>query len=230
MSGHENLGALDPEESGGKATEISDEVFRDQQSKTQASQKALKKAEQKARDKDHRLAAVIGRFLQTNSNTEVMLLIARCLDHNIPAGLILGLLALIEPEAKEEFEKLMGEAVQLLNAPTEGSRSLVEQSEFDAATLPAHVKKAIDAWGRGLLEFGLTQPTRLLATAISPKGELFPSLSQLATFLLREYLKTEKINTEYDSTHAFAELLLLNVLKQIKTQMQETKELEDGKN
>ncbi len=226
MAGLEELGALDNEEAGAKTTEISDDVFREQQKKTQTSRTALKKAEQKARDKDQRLATVIGRFLQTNSNTEVMLLIARCLDHNIPAGMILGLLALIEPEAKEEFEKLMGEAVQLLSSPESGSRSLVEQSQFDAATLPEHIKKTIDTWGHGLLKFGLTQPTRLLTTAISPEEVLFPSLSQLATFLLRQYLQNEKINVEYDSTHAFAELLLTNVLKQIKTQLKETKELE----
>jgi hypothetical protein len=228
MAGIEDLGALDGEEGGAGGAEQSDEVFRDQQKKTQAQIKAIKKAEASAKQKDHRLAGVLGKFLQSHSNTQIMLLIARCLDHNIPAGLILGLLALVEPEAQEEFEKLMGEAVQLLQAPAEGTHALVEQSEFSAEHLPQHVKLAIDSWGRGLLEFGLTQPTRLLATAWSPEKELFPSLAQLATFLLRQYLATEKINAEYDSTHAFAELLLRNVLTKISEQLGETKELGSG--
>ena len=228
MSGIENLGALDDEAGGAKAAEQSDEVFRDQQKKTQQQVTAIKKAEANAKQKDHRLAAVLGKFLQNHSNTQIMLLIARCIDHNIPAGLILGLLALVEPEAQAEFEKLMGETAQLLQAPEEGTRALVAQQDFNSAHLPEHVKLALDAWGRGLFEFGLTQPMRLLTTAASPEGELFPSLAQLATFLLQQYLAGEKINTEYASTHEFAELLLKNVLAKIREQLGGTKELGSG--
>ncbi len=222
--GLEDLNPLDDEESGSKATEISDEVFRDQVKKTQKSQKALKKAEGKARAKDDRLAKVIGKFLQTQSNTAVMLLIARCLDHNIPAGLILGILALVEAEAQKEFEVVLGESAQLLDAPKVENRSLVKNDSF-----PPEIKQALDVWSFGLLEFGLTQPTRLLATAISPEGELFPSLLKLNVFIVRDFLEKKEVHLEFKKTEEFAEFVLRSVLIKIKQQFEETKELEEGK-
>ena len=221
--GLENLNPLDNEEAGAKAAEASDEVFRDQIKKTQKSQKALKKSEQKARAKDDRLAKVIGKFLQTHSNTAVMLLISRCLDHNIPAGLILGILALVEAEAQKEFEVMLGESAQLLEAPKVGNRTLVTRGEF-----PPEIKQALDVWSFGLLEFGLTQPTRLLTTAISPEGKLFPSLQKLTTFILRDFFEKNKLETEFRKTEEFAEFVLRSVLGKIKIQLEETKELEGG--
>ncbi|MFH1375822.1 MAG: hypothetical protein ABIH35_04100 [Patescibacteria group bacterium] len=223
--GLEDLNPLDNEESGSKATEISDEVFRDQVKKAQKTQKALKKAEGKARAKDDRLAKVIGKFLQTQSNTAVMLLISRCLDHNIPAGLILGILALVEPEAQKEFEVVLGESAQLLEAPQVDKREIVKAGEF-----PPHIKQATDVWGFGLLEFGLTQPTRLLATAVSPEGELFPSLLKLTSFILREYLEKEKVEIEFAKIQTFSEFILQGVLKRISKQMEETRELKEEGN
>ncbi|MFH0776755.1 MAG: hypothetical protein V1936_04050, partial [Patescibacteria group bacterium] len=140
----ENLNPLDDESGGSKAAEINDEVFRDQMRKTQKAQKALKKAEGKARAKDDRLAKVIGKFLQNRSNTGVMILIARCLDHNIPAGLILGILALVETEAQKEFEVVLGESAQILVAPKVGERALVAHADF-----PPEVKQALDVWSFG---------------------------------------------------------------------------------
>jgi hypothetical protein len=222
--GLEDINPLDNEESGGKATEISDEVFRDQQKKAQKAHKALKKAEGKARAKDSRLAKVIGKFLQTQSNTSVMLLISRCLDHNIPAGLILGILALIESEAQKEFEVVLGESVQLLEAPEIENRALVKNGEF-----PPEVKQALDVWSFGLLEFGLTQPTRLLATAISPEGELFSSLQKLTTFVVRDFLKEKKVELGFKKIEEFSKFVLLSVLGKIKNQLEETKELGESK-
>lgn len=229
MPSIENLNPLDNESGSPKASETSDEIFRDQQGKTQAAVKAIKKAEARAKKKDSQLAKVIGRFLMTNSNTQVMILIARCLGHNIPAGFILGLLALVEPEAQEEFEKLIRGSVQLFTAPEQGNHVLAErQGEFDTGRLPKQVKQAIDVWAQDLLEFSLTQPVRLLATAVSPEGDIFASLSQLATFLLQQYLASENINAEYKGTHNFAELLLKNIFEKVREQMKNTKELEEG--
>jgi hypothetical protein len=218
--GLEDLSALDNEESGAKATEISDEVFRDKMQKTQKSQKALKKAESKARAKDDRLAKVIGKFLQTQSNTGVMILISRCLDQNIPAGLILGILALVESEAQKEFEVMLGEASQLLATPEIDNRELAKSEEF-----PLEIKQALDIWSFGLLEFGLTQPARLLATTISPDGDIFPSLTKLSSFIIRDFLQDKKVELKFAKIENFTEFVLKSVLGKIKLQFETTKSL-----
>ena len=226
--GLEELNPLDNEEAGAKATEVADEIFRENQKKTQATQKAMKKAEDSARKKDGQLAKVIGRFLQTHSNTAVMLLIARCIEQNIPAGFILGILALVEPEAREEFAALLGsEAVKLLDTKREAEE--VATKALTASELPSHVKRAIDAWAEGLFAFGMTQPIRLLTTARSPEGELFPSLLQLTAFILEQYLEGEKVILQHENAREFAKLILSNLLEKIENQVSQTGELEAGK-
>jgi hypothetical protein len=210
--GVEDLNPLDNEESGGKAAEISDEVFHDKQRKATATRKAMQKAEASARKKDSQLAKVIGRFLQTHSNTAVMLLIARCLEQNIPAGFILGILALVEDEAKEEFEALLGEAVALLDSPKEKNTA---SKALAVNELPHHIKQAIDAWVEGLFAFGITQPTRLITTASSDAGEIFPSLIQLTTFVLQQYLEKEKVELQHENAKGFAGLILKNLLERV---------------
>ncbi|MDD5179527.1 MAG: hypothetical protein PHY86_04675, partial [Candidatus Gracilibacteria bacterium] len=174
------------------------------------------------------LAKVIGRFLQTHRNTAVTLLIARCIEQNVPAGFILGILALVEPEAREEFAALLGsEAVKLLDTKREAEE--VATKALTANELPSHVKRAIDAWAEGLFAFGMTQPIRLLTTARSPEGELFPSLLQLSAFILEQYLEGEKVILQHENAREFAKLILSNLLEKIENQVSQTGELEAGK-
>jgi len=222
--GFENLNFLDDESGGAKTAEVSDEVFRDKLCKSQKSQKALKKSEKKARAKDDRLAKVIGKFLQNRASTGSMILISRCLDHNIPAGLILGILALVEPEAQKEFEVVLGESSQLLATSEIENRGIVVCGEF-----PPEIKIALDAWSFGLLEFGLTQPTRLLATAISSENNLFPNLQKLTSFVIRDFLESKNVELEFSKIENFAELILKTVLGKIKIQLAETPELRESK-
>lgn len=237
MPGAEGLNDFDNEGGGAGAAEQNDEVFRDQYRQTQQQIAALKKQEQNARKKDDQLAHVLVRLLQSQTNSGLMILIARCLDHNLPAGFIIGILALTVSEAQVEFEKVMGESIALLAAPpTHETYALVEVHAFDAGQFPAHVKKALDAWMRGLLEFGLTQPTRLLTTAISPidhetgeGGELFPALGQLTALVAQEFLVTEGFTFTVETTKPFAEMLLKNVLSKIMDRIKNVKELGSGK-
>ena len=223
------MNLLDDESGGAKAAEVSDEIFRDKLRKTQKAQKAAKKAEKNSRAKDDRLAKVIGKFLQNRASTGSMILIARCLDQNIPAGMILGILALVEAEAQKEFAVVLGENAQILAAPKIENCAIVEHSDF-----PPEIKNALDIWSFGLLEFGLTQPTRLLATAISPENKLFPDIQKLTTFVIRDFLESKNAcprlgsGVDFDKITDFAELILKTVLGKIKISLAETRELSAG--
>lgn len=236
MGGYEGINDVDNEGGGSQAAEQNDEQFRDQYRQTQQQVAAIRKAEQNARKKDDQLAHVIARLLATHTNSGLMLLIARCFDHNIPAGFILGVLALSVTEAQEEFEKLMGESIALLTAPPETeTRALIEVNGFSASRLPPQIRQAIDAWVRGLLEFGLTQPTRLLATAVSPidpqtgeGGDVFPPLTQLGAMVMQEFLAKEGATVTIESTRPFVDSLIKNVMGKIHERLGHVKELGSG--
>lgn len=227
--GVENINDIDHEGGGSSAAEQNDEQFRDSYKVTQQQVAAIKAAEKRAHAKDDQLAKVLQRFLASSTDADLMMLIAGCLGHNIAAGLILGLLALIEPEAMEEFKKMMGESVLLLAAPAAHEHALVTAQHFDAAHLPPHVKISINNWAKGILEFSFTQPTRVLATAVSPEGVLYPSLSLLAATILARYLASQGITAAVTSTQPFTDLIIRNVIEKIRERMGGMKELGEGK-
>lgn len=222
MAGPEVLGALDDESGGGSSAE-SAEAFRERHQKTQAQVRAIKKAEDQARQKDDQLAAILLQLLHGQQDSRLLLLLARCLDRGIPAGFLLGILALAQKEAAAEFQQLLAGHHLALPAAAAPPTSLAQLS--DAAAPSPDLLTALELWAHGLLQFGLTQPQRLLATAASPTGELFGSLLQLATFTVQDFLAGRGAAAEYELWHAFTSDLLTKVLRDVSATQQETARL-----
>lgn len=243
-----------PEDSS-KASEQASERFREQQAKGAAAAAAQKKREQSFKQKEDRIAAVLRKLLADGKQGDLLLLIARCLGKNIPAGFILGVIALVIEEAEKEFTELIGrpllspaqharelallgpgepatssesaeESSQAL-ARVEGG-ALATQADFNPNRLPLEIKAAIEAWGFGLLEFARTNPARVLGTCRSMEKVLFPDLTNLAAAVLRTFLAREGLNAPLPAMQDFAELLLTGVLDRLESEQNETRKLGSG--
>lgn len=222
----EHLADLDNNEAGSGAAEINDEVFRDQMQAAQAAITAIRKAEGNAKAHDDKVAVILMRLLKKNAAPELMLLISRCLAANVPAGLLVGILALTQDEARQAWAELVGaEAAALLpSASTTNTQAIATTGD----RLPPHLLAALQKWAGGLIDFGRGQPVRVLSTAASPEGELLPSLVQLVTFTLREYLASQNTKTPYENLRGMAEILLQKVLAALAETIQKTTHLKSG--
>ena len=81
MSDFEVFGGV--EDTGG-VDEASFEKFKERVKAAQAQIKALQKGEQKVRQKEEKLIKILLRFVKNHQKKDIMLLIARLLEQNIP--------------------------------------------------------------------------------------------------------------------------------------------------
>ena len=238
-------------EGGGAPTEKAQEAFRDAQ-KAGAQQAAQQKIqEQNARQKEDRITALIRRLLNSNTDSDILLLLSRCLGKNIPAGFLVGILALIEQEARDEFEHLIGKPL-LPSGMAEASAeyqalalavgahthqhttaeptttALMRPEDFDTKKLPPHIKAAISSWAAGLLSFAESQPTRTIVTTRAPDGSLYLPLLQLTAVILQKFLATEHIEAPREPLREFGELLIKSVLDRVESETGERMKLGGG--
>lgn len=217
----EETNSLDNEESGAGHAEQNEEVFREQQQRRQQARQALQKAEAKARQKEEQLAQVLTALLQNQNSRTNLLLVARCLAQNIPAGFLLGILALTEELAQKEFANVLDRSIKLLTPNENYSAPEPAKKGF-----PLEGQTALRLWEQGLLEFGLTQPIRLLTTAVSPEKKIFPSLLHLTAFTLRAFLEQRKVEFVFANLQNFGRVFLEKIFKEISQRLAQVKQLE----
>lgn len=211
-----------------EASEMSDEQFRDQMKKAQSAIKKLKKDEGKAKTQDNNLAQIIVKFLNQHGNTDLFLLISRAVAQDIPSELILTVISLVDKNAsKEVFALLKAGEEEIGKQETSKNTSLIVKQFSDFQSLSPEHKAAIDAWIENIQRISIKSPHRTLDTIIEmrrPDGEkelediikeVSPTLIQLSSFILRNYLDEYKINFEFSHLHAFMQAVFVNLVKHL---------------
>ena len=78
------------------------EAFKEKMRAAAAQIAAIKKEEKKARKKEDELLKILLKFVKSSHNTELVLLISRCLEQNIPAHFILSIVVLGNEEIQRD--------------------------------------------------------------------------------------------------------------------------------
>lgn len=199
------------------------ERFKERMAAAAAQLKALQKQEQKQKKKEDELIKILLRFIQTGTNRDIMILVSRLLEQNLPAAFIVSLLLINSPEIQKEL------GVKLL-PPGE-----LEEKKAQALTLPDHylkgeiiplkIKIAIDSWAHEIVERSQENAHRLLETAFDHDGLIKLAVVQLAVFCMRDYLEEEGIRIDYNLLKDFVELMLEGILMKVKEEFENRKQL-----
>lgn len=191
---------------------------------------ALRKSEQKQKQKEDVLLKILMRFFQKNQSRGVVLLASRMLEQNIPAAFVLAVIILGNEELQKEAQNVL-----LLNKPQNAGAGGADKTEFSLISafrdesIPLKLKAEIDEWGRGLLEAGLTQPYRLLETALDHEGNVKRIVIDCMANVVQEFLeKSAMQNLSYETTFSFCEFLSHGVLKRVKTELENRRLLENS--
>ena len=212
------------------------EKFKERMAAAAAQLKAMQIGEQKARKTEDELVKILRKFIQTGTKTEILMLVVKLLEDNVPAGFIVSILLISNPQMQQEL------GIQMLPPPKEEAHhevtKAIQEVEEKASTLPDHyighhvlplrIKIAIDNWIHQIMKRGQEHPHRVLKTVIDPEWIIRLPLLQLATFCLRDFLETEGIETKYELLKEFMDLMLDGILKKLKEQTQTVKELKEG--
>jgi hypothetical protein len=211
------------------------EQLRDKMKRAAAQIKAIKKEEKKQKKKEDDLLRILLQFVKTSHKHELVLLISRVLEQNVPANFVLAMILL----GNEEIQEAVGKFLML----EQGSDELGENSKalifFDQTdeSIPLKLKIEIDSWIKNLLSQAQESPQKLIATAYDKKmieietesqfdeteyreeKDVKAAIIQLATYVLRQFLEENKEDQPYKKLQSFCGFIITGILKKVEEEL-----------
>lgn len=223
-----------PGEGGESSDPAAFERFKEQMKKNAAFIAASKKGEQKQKQKEDRLAKILLKFIQGNKKSSILMAAAKLLEENIPPSFVLSIIVLGNEELQRETEE---ELKRLITGAEHGSGPEPETeepqyNEFAIATrfannaLPIKLKAEIDDWARGIFEAGSSTPFNTIKTVITDEGLVKKVVIDCGVHVLTDFFETNNgPHVTYDQFFGFCELLFRGVMKRLKEQIENQKNL-----
>lgn len=173
----ESFFGLDTEGSGSaEAREKFQEMMREsaKASKAIAAHQAAQKAQ------EDKLAKILMRYMKNPAKADIVFLVIKLLQENVPGAFILAVLSLADPdlekELRESFEREKTEEKSLANFTGE-------------AFVPEEIKLELSAWANAILKAGLMLPGKTLQNVLTPEFKLKSLVLDLLQFALEEFLE-----------------------------------------
>lgn len=215
-------------------SEAAFEAFKEKMKKAAAQIAAAQKEEKKQKKKEEELLKILLRFIKKSQKKDLVLLISRVLEQNIPANFVLAVILL----GNEEIQREVGDYLMLKGEVDEkdDEKALVFFGQEDE-TLPLKIKIRLDDWVKDILFQAGEKPQKLLGTAyqiemIESQKEsksIKVALIQLVAFVLREFLEQNEISEPYEKLSKFAKFILRGILTKTQESIDERGLLEDEK-
>jgi hypothetical protein len=221
-------------ESSGQVDSASFEKFKERIKDARSQIKALKIGEKKQRAKEEKLIKILLSFVKNNKKKDLMILITRLLEQNIPAAFILSIVVLGNEEVKKNIEKenLLNEGV---SEESKGNAELEERGGFALAlfgedkTLPIKLKAEIDDWLKKILNQALEYPYRVIKNAVDEEGSVKLPVTRLFGFVLRDFLKENGQDVIYEKVKEFSAFFMRGVMEKVRQKIESQKEIEEKK-
>jgi len=223
------------------------EKFKEKMKAAAAQIAQIQKEEKRQKQKEDELVKILLKFIKTSQKQELVLLISRALEQNIPANFILAIILLSNPEIESEikgnFLMLKGKIEELSEEKQENSLVFFKEE----TSLPLKNRIEMDNWLKNMLIQAEEKPLKLLRFAYDieevpietedkyidederPTKEvkvLKVTLIQLTVFVLREYLEQNSISQEAMDLHDFVEFILKGILNKVEENLNNRKLLE----
>lgn len=213
---------------------------------------AIRKEEKKRKKKEDELIKILLKFIKSSDKKDLVLLISRVLERNVPANFILAIILL----GNEEIQKEVGEYLSLKAGAQQAEQQVAQQKEPAAQesgapidhgvpeerslvffqtdqTMPLKVRIEIDKWIRDLIFQASEAPQKLLATAYETDQQaeeakliLNKPLVRLTAHIIFSFLRQNGLEEDIVKMKEFAEFLLNGILNRAKEDLGSRKELE----
>lgn len=228
-------------------SEAAFEALRERMAAAAAQIAQIKKEEGKQKKKEEELLKILVKFVKTSSKTDLVLLISRVLEQNIPANFILSIIVLSNPEIHLEvgnFKLLDSTEHDTPEAAQSSSQNSMVFFKADDETLPLKVKIALDNWMKNLLLQAEDNAQKLLKTAYEIEMKELPKewdfedtkyerierikavLIQIITSVMREFLEQNNISEPFEKLYDFAKFIITGILNKTKENLEGRKLLD----
>lgn len=207
----ENFFGLDDSDSAGSAE--ASEAFKEQMRKNAAALQAIATHQAAQKTKEDRLAKFLVKFLQTQSDNDLVFLVIKLLQENIPGAFILACLSIIDKEILTELVKEAPEELASLKI------AAVEE-------LPQEIREDLNTWGEAILLAGLMLPGKTLSTVLTSENKLKSIVLDLLVYVLETYFENRGLEYSEEQIRQFALLSIQSVLIKLRDRAQEKTDAE----
>lgn len=201
------------------------EKFKERMKAAAAQLKSLAAGEQKARKKEDELIKILLKFIKSGKKKDMLLLVLRLLEQNVPAGFIVSLLLISNRDMQEDLGLKMLPSGPEHELPEDSDIETLPDQYLKDSVLPLRVKVAIDAWLHEIAKRASENPEKIIFTVLDEEGIIKLPVTQLAVFSLREFLEGQKVETSYDKLKDFMDMMLEGILKKTREQFQNRKQI-----
>jgi len=195
------------------------EAFKEKMAAAAAQIAAIKKEESKQKKKEEELIKILLKFVKTSQKKELVLLVSRALEQNMPANFILAIILL----GNEEIEREIGGYLSLQAGRHENGQAGESSTESqekamiffrEDESLPLKIKIDLDFWMKGLLFQAEENPQKLVNTSYDIEQKTIKVvLIQLVAHILRDFLEGKNMPANYDNLLEFAEFTIKGILE-----------------
>jgi hypothetical protein len=226
------------------------EKFKEKMKRAAAQIKAIKKEEKKRKKKEDELVKILLKFIQTSHKRDLVLVISRALEQNLPANFILAIVLL----GNEDIQKEIGKYLMLKGPENQAEEEKSLTFFREDKTLPLKIKIEIDQWIKNLIYQASESPQKLLQFAYdvvevevaktededsqldSQFGEtktektkiISPRLVQLMAHVIFDFLKQNDIEEDITKLKEFSEFLAKGILNKTQEELGNRPKLEGG--
>ncbi len=202
------------------------ERFKERIKAAAAGLQAMQKVQQKQKKTEDELARILLKFITTGQNRELLLLISRLLEDNVPASFIVSLLLISHKEIQQELGLKMLPSGSL---EEQSQKTILPDLYFKNQALPLKIKIMIDNWVQQIMIRSSDNAERLIKTVVDPEGLIKLTAVQLGTFCLRDFLESEKVEDfVYEGLKDFIALILAGIIQKL-TEQESQKLLNGGR-
>lgn len=229
MSDLEFFGGADASESFDPA---SFERFKERMKAAAAQLQAIQKQEKQQKKSEDELIKILLKFIQGDQNRDILLLVSRLLDRNVPAGFIISLLMISYEDIQKELNIFLLPAISPENENSaeqsriSGSSQNLPEVHLGDKVLPLKIKIALGNWINEINRRVRETPHKLFKTAVDEDGLVVLAAIQLATFCLRDYLEKNQIEAEYNQLKEFMDFILNDAFQKAAEELKNRKNLD----
>lgn len=198
----ESFFGLDTE--GGAASPESREQFQEQMRESARAIKNMTGNQAAQKKKEDKLAQLLIRFMKDPAKADLVFLVVKLLQENVPGMFILVMLSIADPEMEKEILKEYDRG----ESPDVSALTTLPGEAF----IPDEIKRELNAWGNAILESGLRLPGKTLETVLTPDQKLKSLVLDLLQFTLEEYFHRHGLDFSEDKIRQVALISIQSVL------------------
>lgn len=214
----------------------------------------IKKEEGKQKKKEIELVKILSKYVKTSQKKDLVLLISRAIEQNIPANFILAVIVLGNEDIKEELRKVNAQEFLSLMMPDSPDTDKEEKALVffgEDESLPLKIRIELDYWMKGMLSQAQENPQKMLERSYDVEYKEYEEaheeedyegtskkkvyeikkikiiLIQLITLIIREFLDQNKITEPYAEMSEFSKFILKGILNKVKELVDQRRMLED---